>query len=128
MLDLRDLGKACLFDLSLEDFVQRKQDFRVLSRVLDHLRCERAAPVAALVGLVKLKPRTLRPIACSLLCGRGFVVLKGVLQRLLESHLPLSIASLLEGGFAEGRTCLDCGAPPHGGVRIVEVDFRRHLS
>ncbi len=44
------------------------------------------------------------------LCGRGFVILEGVDDGLLEGHLPPSLPSLIEGGFAENRTCLGYGA------------------
>jgi CRISPR/Cas system-associated endonuclease Cas1 len=54
VLDFCDVGKACPFDFGLEVFVQQDKAFHVLSRVLDHLRCERCRPVTALVGIVAL--------------------------------------------------------------------------
>ncbi len=38
--------------------------------------------------------------------ARRFAVIEGVLDSLLEGHLPPSLTRLLEGGFAENRTCL----------------------
>jgi hypothetical protein len=56
-LYLCNVGKACLFDLGIEDFVQREQDFHVFGGVLDHFGRKGAAPVSALVGLVELQPQ-----------------------------------------------------------------------
>ena len=42
---------------------------------------------------------------CSRLCGRDFIVLKGVRYRPFESHHPSLLPRLLEGSFAQNGAC-----------------------